>query len=721
MPAAILGAAVSAIGAAAAGTLTFSALGSILAKAALSFVLSSLTAKLAPKQKAATDAGSFAIQSQNRTQQVRQPITVRRYVYGEVRVSGPVVFAAGTSENKYLHLVIPLASHEVQSIDEVWLGDAVIPSDWLDGAGMVTTGDYSGKVRIKKHLGAPDQTADTDLVSEVTEWTSSHRGRGVAYIYVRLEFDRDLFPTGAPNISAVVRGRKVYDTRASASVWSTNAALLAYDYIRDVRLGCRVAAVDIAIDETDAAANACEEIVDTQNVNIGTGSIDTATDIITLTGANLTLSRGDRVRLVTTGSAPGGLSTGNDYFVIPYQFGGVPRIKLAASFDDAIAGTGVDITSGGSGSHTIRKTGEPRYCGGGTIDADQERGDALYDILSAMGGSVVYTGGYWKLFAAVWRGPSVTLDESHSRAPMRLKTKTSRGSKFNSVKGIYSDPANYWQPADYPVVPDSAAIANDGEESPTDFDQPFTQRPHQAQRIAKIKLRRHRNEETVDYFCNMAGLQFQPTDTLRLNDDYLGYVASIFEVMGWQVLVEDRDGAQVLGVDMQLAATAATDYAWSAAEESAISPVDNVNLPNPFTVTVPMGFSLDSEAIITAQGDFTWKVTADWEAHPNQFVVSGGSFEIFYKKTAEATYKSAGKVDGVTVSMLIPQLAPDTPYDFELFAYNNLGRRSAPTGIYGFIAGTTFTTLVEDWESNTETRDPDNWESDAAASENWEI
>ena len=62
---------------------------------------------------------------------------------------------------------------------------------WSDSNGVArlfpSSGNtFEGKVRIKKHLGTSTQLADADLVSDVSQWTTDHRIRGKAYIYVRL-------------------------------------------------------------------------------------------------------------------------------------------------------------------------------------------------------------------------------------------------------------------------------------------------------------------------------------------------------------------------------------------------------------------------------------------------------------------------------------------------------------------------------------------------------
>ncbi|MBL3611383.1 hypothetical protein, partial [Rhodovulum sulfidophilum] len=45
------------------------------------------------------------------------------------------------------------------------------------------------------------------------EWTEAHRLRGVAYVYFEADYDRDLFPSGAPQIRVRCRGKRVYDPR----------------------------------------------------------------------------------------------------------------------------------------------------------------------------------------------------------------------------------------------------------------------------------------------------------------------------------------------------------------------------------------------------------------------------------------------------------------------------------------------------------------------------
>jgi hypothetical protein len=132
----------------------------------------------------------------------------------------------------------------------------------LDGSGDSTSPDkYDGYVRVIKHLGADDQVADAALISaSAGKWTADHRLQGIAYVYIRLEFNADAFPNGEPALSFLVKGKKIYNPNTSATAWSDNAALCLRDYLTSVN---GLNASDSEIDDTlfAAAANVCNETV----------------------------------------------------------------------------------------------------------------------------------------------------------------------------------------------------------------------------------------------------------------------------------------------------------------------------------------------------------------------------------------------------------------------------------------------------------------------------
>lgn len=89
-------------------------------------------------------------------------------------------------------------------------------------------------------------------------------------------------------------------------------------------------------------------------------AVTIATDLITVGSNNTKWVTGMPVVLTTSGSAPGGLTAGSTYYVIRAS---ATTIKLASSLANAQNGTGIDITSQGSGNHTITATLTARTLG----------------------------------------------------------------------------------------------------------------------------------------------------------------------------------------------------------------------------------------------------------------------------------------------------------------------------------------------------------------------
>ncbi len=194
----------------------------------------------------------------------------RRILYGQNKVSGMNVIpplVTGT-EGAFLHQVLALSGHEVNAIGDVFFNKELLG---LDGSGNVTVGAYAGKASVRKYLGTSTQTVDSILSSALSEWTTDHRGRGIAYLALRYEYDTEVYRSGKPDVTCIVQGKKVYDPRldtspganptdATYAAYSTNPALCLADYlVAAYGLSESAARVDWSL--VVAAANICDEDV----------------------------------------------------------------------------------------------------------------------------------------------------------------------------------------------------------------------------------------------------------------------------------------------------------------------------------------------------------------------------------------------------------------------------------------------------------------------------
>jgi hypothetical protein len=152
------------------------------------------------------------------------------------------------------------------SVDEMSLqtsvsGAVVTASGGSPGANVTVSWQAStvqSYVRVRAFTGGSSQDLSTVLQPLFPDLiTSAHRFAGIACLVVDLEFNPEVFPTGIPDISAVLRGARVLDPRTGNTAWTENPALIARDWALYSR-GGGVSAADIGAASFNAAANACD-------------------------------------------------------------------------------------------------------------------------------------------------------------------------------------------------------------------------------------------------------------------------------------------------------------------------------------------------------------------------------------------------------------------------------------------------------------------------------
>lgn len=621
-------------------------------------------------------APAFSADAQGRTSVVRSSVESHKVIYGQAKVSGPLVYvgttndgpspAGGPKENKFLHYIIPVAGHEVEEIGTVTLNDVALTLDTngfatntpyykttttnvtiaaaistiarAAGTVTVTTGSDHGfqvgetvtinaqsispsfdgvftiastptsttftyasggnggssilggsasvvrsttssssYVVVRKKLGAADQAADDFAVANIPDWTLDHRLRGIAYLYIRMEWNPDLFPSGPPNIAAVVKGKKVYDPRTDTTAWSDNSALCIRDYLaNDYGFNCD----DDEINDTYfiAAANVCDE--------------------------------------------------------------------------------SVTLKDGGSQS---------RYTCNGVVDTAVAPLDNLAALVSSLAGAITYVQGKFRCHAGAYDAPSGDLDTSMLAGGVTIRARTSRKELFNAVKGTYVDPERNWQPTDFPPVTSVVYEAQDGgEQIFRDLELPFTNHPEMAQRIAKLIREKARQGITVEMPVNHSALQFSVFDTVRFTDDQLGFNDKVFRIHRFSTTGTGP-------VKLTLQEESSASYDWDGTTEAVtIDAAPDTNLPNPLHVEPP-GTPLVTEALYaTTDGSgVKAKATLTWHASTDAFL---REYQAEYKSIADAEYIKLPRTTATTQEVI--DIAPGT-YNFQVKAVNNLGVSSA--------------------------------------------
>ena len=192
----------------------------------------------------------------------RNPTAYRRIIYGRKRVGGTVVFmeTRGGSNNEELDLVIALTGHEIESVEEIYFGDELA---WTSGGGIIDRfkGTSFNFVEIETHTGAPGQSASPFLLPNNDTWDASKKLSGIAYVVVSMFYRQNVFVSGIPNVTFVVKGKKVFDPRDSSTAYSSNAALCIRDYLTNDYYGFGASSDEIDDDSFITGANLSDESV----------------------------------------------------------------------------------------------------------------------------------------------------------------------------------------------------------------------------------------------------------------------------------------------------------------------------------------------------------------------------------------------------------------------------------------------------------------------------
>lgn len=217
-------------------------------------------------------------------------------VYGKTKIGGVVVFdhAHGTN-NSYLSRIIAYAAHEIDAFEDIYIDNYKVTQLDSDGnvayvrevdenGNVIGAADdrFSGYIKIRKILGGhtaslggqslsmPDGSGTANFGD--TKWTANHKLQGIAHLAIMFKYykpeaegDEEKYDNGLPSVTAIIRGKKVYDPRTATTAWSDNPALIVRDYLTNTKYGLGESTSNIDDTRLATAANICDETVTTDS------------------------------------------------------------------------------------------------------------------------------------------------------------------------------------------------------------------------------------------------------------------------------------------------------------------------------------------------------------------------------------------------------------------------------------------------------------------------
>lgn len=196
-------------------------------------------------------------------------------VYGERVIGGVRTFIKNQhkggddgNKNQYLHVVLTLCEGPVDGIHEVYFNDDLVATSTDTSGNNDNSWTYEGTYGDKTLLYFRDGSQTSALTfSEIhPDFDSTMIGRDIAFLYLRLEFDDDLFASGIPEIRCKIKGKKVPaigSSQSSSLSWTDEPARIIYDYLTNTRYGKGIPYTLIDSTSFNAAATYNNEQVDT--------------------------------------------------------------------------------------------------------------------------------------------------------------------------------------------------------------------------------------------------------------------------------------------------------------------------------------------------------------------------------------------------------------------------------------------------------------------------
>ena len=499
----------------------------------------------------------------------------REIVYGRVRKSVLLTFAYSTGREGKLHLVLTLAAHEIDGIENLWIGEEYSSLE-----------KYQDDVTYYLHNGAMQQNADRKLLDSAPAWTEMHKGNNIAYLHVILNWHENLWNLGLPDISATIRGKKIYDPRlvevensihpsaeVSARQFSDNPALCVLDYlISEQGLACENNEIDWQsfID----AANLCE-----QQVN-----------------------------------------------------------------------------------------GDNRYRCNGVVVLEQTPIEIVEQLLTSCAGVLVYTQGKYKIFAAAPRTTSAHLNENNLRANPQGIPRPERTNLVNTLRAVYNDESENWQPNDITPITNSTYLLNDGGKELTyNLELPYTTSRAHAERLARLAFEVVRPGARIKFPATLAAIGIDVWEVVSISLPQVGYENKLFRVLAWRM-------SEDFGIDLELQEYDPAAYIDYPPSDARVQPIQTNLLPTPFFNNVD--FNLNIKTIVETNidqsddGALIAKLIATWEL-PSRLIQS---ISLQWREHNLDEKKWSGiNLPPQTTQYQIPQAQPLKTYDFRLRMINSIG------------------------------------------------
>ena len=160
-------------------------------------------------------------------------------VYGRRRIAGHRThLSSDGTNNANLHIVETLCEGPIEHLEKVFFNDELVATATSSSgsnanANWTYESAYSGKAEIYFYDGSQSAEAG-QTIPGFNDSDNTKVGNKLAYVYIKLTWDEDVYGSGAPNVTYLLKGKKVPaigSAQSSSLTYSTNPARCIYDFL----------------------------------------------------------------------------------------------------------------------------------------------------------------------------------------------------------------------------------------------------------------------------------------------------------------------------------------------------------------------------------------------------------------------------------------------------------------------------------------------------------
>jgi len=633
-------------------------------------------------------------------------------IYGTRRVGAQIIYMdTNNNDSMDLYVVYALAIGECEEIlgrtielDGNKLTDSArfriggyIGSDKISsGAGSLNTASQNGKptdttaggfgtdptIRymyvMNLHHGAATQTADPMLVASMSNWTSSHKLNGIAYIAAHFRYDDRGMWSGVPQLTVQVRGKKVYDPRDSGQTfgtpstyeWSDNPALCFLDYISNNEYGKGLTSSQLNMSTFSSAANTADTLQDnpyysgTEKSFTWSGNSGSNQILVAASGSGGLQWWQNKVgELFTLEDSSGNVVLNSVYITAverDYVYGVGVRYRIY--FDGTLPATYSEQT--GTSLAKVR-----RFHCNGYLDTNKNVMDNAKELLSNMRGIFLYINGQYELSIEDTGTSTFSITDDHIIADAGISVdygnKDKKANKvivefFNANKKYELDTVTVLHDA----TPEYYSDDNDEIlEIKAEF--PYVSDPYIAYNMGKAILVRSRNQTTMQFLGTPEMYKLNVGDIVDLTYAGLGFSGKVCRV---EALELQSNGLVAVSLIEYFDV-----YTWEVPPQEAYEEI--AALPSAYAVDAPANLAFtDTNASDIDRPKLTWDEPTDYPFKEYRVDVVDSSDNNVVSKIVD------------TNSAELSFIPKATDYVASVSAINALGIQSNPTTLTFTVA-----------------------------------